>query len=274
MIDMKYIHKSKTLPFNIYGGVSIRGESIIFNWTSDNKNDVVKLAEDCSGSFNKDGIRYIYGYEYTEGSKRADRKVFRQYLKSLAPTSEELYDSNIDEFIERAVLRLDERYSLDNFGATVHVESPKIPALTDIMRGYLWDCMHNADFDFELVKEAYKNVQFNKNKAIQALVDSGKSRHMATRQVERTALKFEQLKKENKLFQMKAFVPRELRDGFTHFLKFKTEEERKAYETLQGTNVLIFDDFLTSGATIKEVIRYLKAIHDKNTLTVFVLVKQ
>ena len=36
----------------------------------------------------------------------------------------------------------------------------------------------------------------------------------------------------------------------------------------------VFDDFLTSGATIKEVIRYLKAIHDKNTLTVFILVKQ
>lgn len=271
---MKFIHRSKPPIFSIYGGVSIQGDSIIFNWISDNRNDVVKLAEDCSGSFDKDGIRYIYGYEYTEGSKRADRKVFRNYLKSLAPTSDELYDSNIDEFIERAVLRLDERCSLDSFGATVHVESPKIPALTDIMRGYLWDYMHNADFDFELVKEAYENVQFNTAKAIQALIDSGKSRHMATKQVERVSLKFEQLKKENKLFQMKAFVPREIREGFTNFLKFKTEEEREAYEALQGTNVLIFDDFLTSGATVKEVIRYLKAIHDKNTLTVFILVKQ
>lgn len=51
-------------------------------------------------------------------------------------------------------------------------------------------------------------------------------------------------------------------------------EEKQIYLSLQGVNVLIFDDFLTSGVTVKEIIRYLKSFNENNTLTVFVLVKQ
>lgn len=73
---------------------------------------------------------------------------------------------------------------------------------------------------------------------------------------------------------MKRFIPKAIRSGFYDFLKFKTEKERKVYEALQGVDVLVYDDFLTSDSTVKEIIRYLRAIHDENSLTVFVLIKQ
>lgn len=261
--------------FKIFAGVTIgEDDNIDFNWTSDSSDDVVSLAEDTSGQFDSDGVRFVYGYEYAPNATGKDKKLFRTFLKTLPRTSDGLYSENIDEFVERAVLRLDERYSLQSFGATVHIESSTQPSLVDVMRGFLWEYLKNADIDFELVKEAYENVKFDSEKALQALIDAGYSTGRAEKQVERVLSRFEQFKEEGKLFQMKSFLPREIRGAFTDFLKFKTEHERKTYEALQGVNVLIFDDFMTSGTTVKEVIRYLRAIHDENTLTVFVLIKQ
>lgn len=272
---MKYVHRPETQDFGIYGGISIKDNQVQFNWTSDDSNDVIHLVQDCSGEFDDDGVRYFYGYEYTPHAKGEDKRIFRKYIKSLSTDGDTgLYSENIDEFVENAVVKFDSACPLSSFGATVHVESNKEISLVDVMWGYLWEYMHNVDMEFELVKEAYDNVRFDTAKAFQALIDSGMSESQAKRTVTKVNIRFNDFKAQGKLFQMKAFVPREIRSGFTNFLKFKSEEERRAYEALQGTNVLIFDDLLTSGATIKEVIRYLKAIHDKNTLTVFVLVKQ
>ena len=73
---------------------------------------------------------------------------------------------------------------------------------------------------------------------------------------------------------MKKFIPRQVREAFTDFLKFESKETEEVYHNLQGVDVLVFDDFLTSGSTIKEIIRYLKTINPSNTLTVFVLINQ
>ena len=62
---------------------------------------------------------------------------------------------------------------------------------------------------------------------------------------------------------MKKILPSKIRPAFTNFLKFKTAEQKQIYEQLQNTEVLIYDDFLTSGSTVKEIIRYLKAINPK-----------
>ena len=73
---------------------------------------------------------------------------------------------------------------------------------------------------------------------------------------------------------MKKFVPRQVREAFTDFLKFESKETEEVYRNLQGVDVLAFDDFLTSGSTVKEIIRYLGAINPNNKLTIFILVNQ
>lgn len=47
----------------------------------------------------------------------------------------------------------------------------------------------------------------------------------------------------------------------------------KIADALQGVNVFIYDEFLKSDATYRKIARHLKSIHDKNTLTVFILIK-
>jgi len=257
----------------VYAGVAIDGDQVSFNWKSDDSSeDVLSLVEDMSGQYNEDGVRYIYGYEYNSSASSEQKKVFRNCIKHFDLTSN-LY-SDIFEFVDWAVVRLDSHYSLDNFSVTIRVESSKSPSLVDEIDAHISEYCRNLDVSFELLKKTYKDVSFDQDKALQVLLDSGYKRSRADYMIRRCLSQFERLKSSGELFQMKKFLPREIRSGFHDFLQFKSDEERELYETLQGVDVLIYDDFLTSGSTVKEIVRYLRSINDHNRLTVFVLVKQ
>lgn len=243
-----------------------------FDWSSDSLSDIVHLVGDTSGEFDDDGVRYIYGYEFTDSATITQKAVFRDHIKGRSDPGA-LRSEDVYKFAERAVLRLDKRYPLKDFKATVHIEPSQSPALVDVMSERLSGHMNNACINFKLVKETYDHVEFDPEKAAGALREGGRSAYKTEHDIWFNLKRLEALKGSGELFKMDRFVPREIKKGFSGFLKFKTEEERKAYEALQGVNVLMFDDFMTSGTTAKEMIRCLRAIHDKNTLTVFVLMK-
>lgn len=255
----------------IYSGVSIEeDQSIHFNFNSDNvDNDVIFLKKDVSGTFEDNDIEYVYAYEYNPKSDHDSRKAVRTFLKHVTEDDEDIY-----EFVENGVFALDKYHRLEEFGAVVTTYSTSRPSLTEVMHDYFAEyCTHNF-ISFELLKKAYKDVKFDEEGAKNTLIVEGRTEVEASREVRRAARKFERLKETDQLFEMKKFLPRGIRSSFSDFLKFKSEEEKQIYLSLQGVNVLIFDDFLTSGATVKEIISYLKSFNENNTLTVFVLVKQ
>lgn len=258
----------------IYAGITIDdNNNVRFNWENDSDEDIIVLADDVSGQFVKDRVNYIYGYEYSKNASVSEKKLMRDYLKSLghsAATS----DENVNEFVERGVLRIEKYVKFNEFGATIHIESSKSPSLVDVISGYVSEYTRSIHTDFTLVKKTYEDVEFDEIKAYDALLAENYTPEHAKREINFTAKKFESLKHSGELFQIKRFIPKPIRSGFLNFLKFKNEHERKVYESLQGVNVLIFDDFLTSGSTIAELVRYLRSIHDDNTLTAFVLIKQ
>ena len=185
-----------------------------------------------------------------------------------------IFDEDVEDFVKNAVLKLDHFIPLDSIDAIVDITPSRKPALTDVIRQQLVYESGTISREFSLVKKAYKDVQFDVEKAIDALRKVGYTEQMIDREIRFTISKFNDLKESDELFQMKRFVPVELRTGFIDYIKFKTEDEKIVYKELQGVNVLIFDGFYTSGSTVKEVIRYLKAINNKNTLTIFILIKQ
>lgn len=270
---MKRLIKDKP-QFLIYAGIQVsESGDINFTWNKDSTQDVMYLANDTSGGFSKDGLRIVYGYKFSDSATSTQKKIVRDYLKRVN-ISDELYSENIQEFVDNAILRLDERYSLEQFEATMYIKSTTGFSLVDLMRESIWTYRKNLNFDFRLVKAMYQHVKFNTEKAYQALIDSGMDKLQALHEVQFTSEKFESLKQSGQLFQMKRFISKEIRNGFYDFLQFASEKERNVYASLQGVNVLIFDDFLTSGSTITEVNRYLHSINNRNQLTAFVLVKQ
>lgn len=279
----KYIHSGRK-PFKpsvntiIYSGVSIDTESKlpVFNFYKDNDTDVISLKSDCSGEYDLDNVKYVYAYEYNNRSNPSHRKIFRDYLKGNI-VENVWFEEDVEEFVENAVIKLDNYVSLSEIGCLVEVESTRHPSLTDVMRGYLTDAIgrrRTCVTDISLVKATYRDVKFDEAKARIALAEAGLSTDKINHEIDFTVKKFESLKRSGELFQMKRFTPVAIREAFTDYLKFANDEQRKVYMSLQGTNVLIYDDFITSGSTVREIVRLLRSIHDKNTLTVFILVKQ
>jgi orotate phosphoribosyltransferase len=75
----------------------------------------------------------------------------------------------------------------------------------------------------------------------------------------------------DKPFKMKdVWAPH--RKFFVNFLKFNTNNDRQLYNAVAGQNILLVDDFKTSGTTIKEMIRQLSELGAAN-IVVFVLIK-
>lgn len=269
-----FIVRPRNFRSNVFAGIQVdRDKNIQFNWSSDTSNDIMSLCSDTSGEFGENGVRFVYGYQFNRHIRSRDAKIVRDYVKGISDSSN-LYSKDIETLVERAIDRLDDRYSLDTFQTLVRVQPTKSPSLVDLIRQHLVDYMDDFGISFDLIKETYENVQFDADKAANALRAVGMSEKDIQYEIDFTIDKFENLKKSGELFQMKRFLPKQIRRGFYGFLKFRSEEEKEAYESLQGVDVLIYDDFMTSGTTVNEVIRYLRAIHDKNTLTVFVLIKQ
>lgn len=260
--------------YPIFAGITITDDDkIMFDWDKDSPQDVLKLATNTSGKFTQDGITYFYAYTWSDTATSYQINRVRRYLKSLGD-SKDLYSQDVEDFVELGVLKFDAFKPLKTFSILIGIEPSKFPSLVDVMDGYLMEYSQSPIVDIRLVKNTYDHVEFDSSKAYKALLESGLTQHRAAREIQFTIRKFQELKASGALFEMKRFLPRAIRQGFYNFLKFKTEEEKQLYMELQGVDVLIYDDFLTSGSTIKEVVRYLKSIHNENQLTVFVLVKQ
>lgn len=229
--------------------------------------DVVLLNQDTSGKFTDEGVMIIYGFQYNPECRDTDMSRFREALKH--PQVED----RLDEFVEAGVLHINKYVDLESFGAMVRIAPTRRPSILDIMYLKLADyCKKSISFD--LIKETYDHVAFDTAKALQALIDIGHDEDYAQTLVDSTLALFNELKSKGYLFEMKRFSPRIIRSSFSNFLKFANDKEKKTYELLQGIDVLIYDDLLTSGQTIKETARYLRSINPSNTLTAFVLIKQ
>lgn len=269
---LKPIHSSE----NIYCGVSVNGKRVDFDFNQDDeKKDIITLVTDSSGEYDDDNVTYVYGYSYTSYASRDDITFFRDLLKGKI-TPRIYANPDIEEFITQGIRALNVYTDISEFGAIINLDTGTKPSVLNMIRVHLMEYLDQRSIQFTLVKQAYENVRFDVEKAKAAMRKSNRkySESEIDRDIEFTLNKFEELKRSKDLFQIKRFLPVEIRAGFMNFFKFASEEERAVFEQLQGVNVLIYDDFLTSGSTVKEVIRYLRAINDRNALTVFVLVKQ
>ena len=274
----RYIHNRYELrPIHensIYCGVSVQGKRINFDFDADSDKDIITLVNDSSGEYDDDNVMYVYGYTYTPNARKTDVEIFRNFIKGKT-TSRVWYNEDVEEFIKYGVLAIERYADFSDFGAIVTLGKRNEVSTVGMIRQQLMYYIQQGTIQFHLIKQAYENVQFDRDLARIAM---RKTKRYSDAQIEDeldfTEHKFNQLKQNGGFFAIKKFLPPVLRAGFLNYFKFETEEERKVFEQLQGVNVLIYDDFMTSGSTIKEVIRYLRAINDRNTLTVFVLVKQ
>jgi hypothetical protein len=253
----------------------------VFDKQFDFDTDIIQLTTDTSGIKNIEGLTYYYGYEFNPKIKsKTDISKFRKALKHEFTNSDVFYSDEAEDFVIDGIYQMDKYKSLNDFGVVISTASYYGEnTLTGLMCKYVWEESRNDAevVDLQLIKELAKNVTFNEQKADKALANTIKYKNPIKRRraIEDLKREFEKAKKSNAIFKMKKYLPSVARVGFTNFLKFANEEEEELYKTLdEGTEVLICEDFITSGSTVKEIIRFLNSVNPNNKISVYVLINQ
>ena len=148
-----------------------------------------------------------------ENASAKHRKIFRDYLKGKIDPNF-MYTEDIENFVEYSIISLDEWYSLNNYAAVIQVESTNQFSILNVISNYLLDYATKIHVDFKLVKKMYQDVKFDAKLARKQLRQSGYNDNKIEQEINFTLRKFEELKKSGQLFQMKRFVPKEIRAGF------------------------------------------------------------
>lgn len=256
--------------------------NVVFNYDKDEYDDIIMLTKDSSGITEIDEAKVFYAYQYNPNcndlkAKRKVREVIKQNINQFECLTDDVWD-----FIETGVLEFDSKFGLDNYPAVVSIQSSKstssssdaIEANIFNYRGDMTGPYGTTLCDIKLLKDTYENVQFNEDRAYDLLIENKFKTEDAYKEINKLKRQFEKYKSQNRLFQMKTIVPVCLRNSVSNFLKFANGEQEDVYKRLDGVNVLFYDDFLTTGTTVREAIRYLKSINPSVKITVFILIKQ
>lgn len=242
--------------------------------------DIIELTKDISGEKVANNLRYFYAYEFKNDTTPRQQKEFRDALKYNIENTDYFYTEEVADFVEDGVFRLDEYKRLDKFKVLVSVKPTFTGSntLLDWIEIYINEYSSTGIISFELLKKLISEVTFDKRKAYESLRNTTKYGRYSDNElkniVNKVAIKFNKADP-NKIFAIKEYLPVALREGFINYLKFKDEETEQLYRNLDaGTEVLIVDDFITSGSTLKEIIRFLNAVNPNNKITAFAFLNQ
>ena len=265
----------------IKDGVRISNNGRIkFDKQKDLDTDIIELTKDISGIKSTHNLTYVYAYEFKDGTNVKEQKYFRDALKHNIENTKYFNSAELFDFVEDGVFRLDEYKRLDKFKVLVSVKPTftEQRTLLDLITLHIEQYSSNEIMSFELLKRKIKDVTFDPERALKALKQTNKYGNRSNAELEAiiydVADKVNDMNPEDK-FTIKQYLPVVIREGFINYLKFKDEETEQLYRNLDaGTEVLIVDDFITSGSTLKEIIRFLNAVNTNNKITAFAFINQ
>ena len=252
----------------------------IFDNDLDFDTDIIYLNKDLSGMKTTNNLTYYYAYTFNPKTSGKLQKQFRTDLKHSFTDPNVFYGDEAFEFVENGILHLDSMKKLNSFDAVITTANYYGEhTLAGKMAMFIWDEVPDTTScgNIQLIKKMTQEVTFDENRAREALAKTNKysTEYDREQAIEELKNQFEIAKKKDEIFTMKHYQPVHGRAGFIDFLKFPTPKHQAFYEALKnGTEVLICDDFMTSGSTIKEIIRFLNSINANTNISVFVLIDQ
>ena len=252
----------------------------IFDDEFDFDTDIIKLCTKTSGYKDFDNVTVYYGFEFNPKSSNKEQKEFRDSLKYKIEDDDVFYGEEARRFVEDGIYNMDELKRLVDFGVVISTASTYgEKTLTGLMSQICWDLMPDRIpcCNMRLLKKLCKDVTFDEQRAKEALMKTDKyaDEEDAEEAVRNLKQQFNKAIRAGGIFKIKIYQPVVGRIGFMDFLKFETPTHQRLYETLKkGTEVLICEDFITSGSTVSEIIRFLNTINPNNKISVFVLINQ
>ena len=211
---------------------------------------------------------YWFGYEFKETTSSKDRTSFIHYIKGL--TEPKISEEELRKFIQYPLKELNNyinQYQIDCFLYPKSNRSNLVQTMIEEIGKATSRDMKRCSF--ELIKELPSNILFDWQMFEDDHVGNEQSYKDIKNYVENILLpKVHSLE----YFSLAKNVKPKYRKYIQNYLKFDTEEHKKAFENLNGENILVVDDINTSGSTLQEILRIIGSINISCNIFIYTLI--
>jgi hypothetical protein len=248
-------------------------DRFIFDFENDKETDIIQLKK-TSYKITTFNQCYYYAYEFADNVKSTSRTSF---IHSIKFPDGRISESDKNTFIVNAINKLDSDISLPSYKLIVYPES--LSELNRDMLGYLTRFASPDIISMELVKTLPSKIDFDYNRFNVEVLDSklpnGRNRY-TEKQKQDVLINIQSMM--DKIHNLDYFsIARNVkkskyRQFIRNYYTFKDESDRKIYEAILNTNVLIVDDIVTTGTTLSHVLNCLRSVNDTNNIVIFSLI--
>lgn len=256
-------------------GVSYDKESqtFTFDFLHENKIDILPMTRQVH-QLNAFGNCYYYGYEFSDNVDHTLRTRFLKYIKFDRDFQNQ---EDFNSFIYNAVTALDDAISLPMYDVFVYPES-----MSELNRRILSNMARIAQptvVSMELVKEIPSKIEFDydrfETEFLSAKNPDGYPKYTehAKKQIVDNVHELMDMVHQKDYFSIARDIKKnKYRSFLKNFYKFKDEKDKVLYQTLLNSNVLLFDDVVTTGSTIYYLLNSLRSVNDNNKIVIFSLI--
>ena len=244
----------------------------VFDFEHDGADDIVSLTG--SGyQVEAFGKCFYYGYEFSDSVDSGVRSSFIKYVKFSESIQK---DSNLTQFIQKAVNDLNRRVNLYDYDLVVMPESSS--KVNQYMLRYIYRFAQPSLHRMELVKSLPEHISFDmaayEEQYLNDVLENGRPRYTEAQkeEVRQNIRKMMDLIHQKDYFTIAKDVKKsKFRPYIMSFLRFRNEEDRMLCASIRKQNILVVDDVTTSGSTLNEMLRALRVLNEDNEITIFSL---
>lgn len=253
----------------LYDGISIENDSVVYNDSEDNRNDILNILAPDIYKSEFQGSVYYFGYRFNDSTSRKDRTTVLKWLKNIDGNG--IDEKTLRKFIDKPIRFLDMEMNLSEFDALLYPRSNR-SFLTKIIVNELYKfTQHDLErISFELVKSLPRDVYFDWN-AFDSDFDGdiGDNQYIQIHDyIENTLLpKIHNLD----YFSIADSVKYKYRQYIKNYLTIDNDTERFIKSVGEG-KILVVDDINTSGSTLTEILRIIRKINNRCDVYIFTLI--
>lgn len=244
----------------------------VFDFEHDGADDIVSLTG--SGyQVEAFGKCFYYGYEFSDSVDGSVRSSFIKYVKFSESIQK---DSNLTQFIQKAVNDLNRRINLYDYDLVVMPESSS--RVNQYMLRYIYRFAQPSLHRMELVKSLPEHISFDmaayEEQYLNDVLENGRPRYTEVQkeEVRQNIRKMMDLIHQKDYFTIAKDVKKsKFRPYIMNFLRFRNEEDKSLCASIRKQNILVVDDVTTSGSTLNEMLRALRVLNEDNDITIFSL---
>lgn len=231
-----------------------------FDWMTDLPQDLMslKFSKYSNRTQKVAGSDTTYTYYYAYHLDKSDGST--DLMKAVKTLESSISSKDLQMFVNKAVMGFDTTFGSTNFSAIVAPQSSSL-VLKELVSQLEKKSGVAELFIDSFVKAASTDIQLDVEK-VDKLPEKTKKEVLRV---------FNKVTQPGRPFKIKDIYSMQ-RKFFKDFILFNTKKDRHLVNSVEGQDIILVDDFKTTGTTIKEMIKQLSDAGAKH-IVVFVLIK-